>query len=103
MQVDNENSTEDSNNINNGDTNNISDTKNKVFTFVRRNFKQPLSRYTNDSAVIDSMKSYGNILQITVRDVFRLFRAFFSLIYSSTFGFFSTLRLFKKESNAEKK
>ena len=98
MQVDNENSTEDSNNINNGDTNNISDTKNKVFTFVRRNFKQPLSRYTNDSAVIDSMKSYGNILQITVRDVFRLFRAFFSLIYRFTFGFFSTLRLFKKES-----
>lgn len=70
----------------------------KVFKFIRKNLKQPLSRYTDDSAVIDSMRSYGNIFQITIRDIFRLFRAFFSLIYSSTFGFFATLRLFKKES-----
>ena len=84
--------------VNNNVNSSFSNSKNKVIKFIRRNLKQPLSRYTNDSAVVDSVKSYGNIFSLTIQDVYRLFRAFFSLIYSFTFGFFSTLKLFKNES-----
>ena len=98
MQIDSNSSTSDFVNISDGNNSDFSNSKNKVIKFIRRNLKQPLSRYTNDSAVVDSVKSYGSIFSLTIRDIYRLFRAFFSLIYSSTFGFFATLKLFKNES-----
>ena len=98
MQMENNASTNGSFDVNNNVNSSFSNSKNKVIKFIRRNLKQPLSRYTNDSAVVDSVKSYGNIFSLTIQDVYRLFRAFFSLIYSFTFGFFSTLKLFKNES-----
>ena len=98
MQMENNASTNGSFDVNNNVNSSFSNSKSKVVKFIRRNLKQPLSRYTNDSAVVDSVKSYGNIFSLTIRDVYRLFRAFFSLIYSSTFGFFATLKLFKNES-----
>lgn len=103
MQMENNASTNGSFDVNNNVNSSFSNSKSKVVKFIKRNLKQPLSRYTNDSAVVDSVKSYGNIFSLTIRDVYRLFRAFFSLIYSFTFGFFSTLKLFKKESKKSAK
>ena len=98
MPIENNFSTNNSFEVNDNGDGGFSNSKNRIVKFIKRNLKQPLSRYTDDSAVIDSVKNYGNIVGITTRDVYRLFRAFFSLMYSATFGFFATLKLFKQES-----
>ena len=57
MQMENNASTNGSFDVNNNVNSSFSNSKSKIVKFIKRNLKQPLSRYTNDSAVVDSVKS----------------------------------------------
>ena len=76
----------------------IRNKKDEFLSFLKKGTKNVFFRSDNNDSASTTIKQYGNIVYHIFADIYKLFYSLLGLLYSYTFGLFSTLKLFKAES-----
>ena len=76
----------------------IRNKKDEFLNFLKKGTKNVFFRSNNNDSASMTIKQYGNIVYNIFFDIYKLFSSLLGLLYSYTFGLFSTLKLFKAES-----
>lgn len=72
--------------------------KTKILEFIKTNAKKTITSSSNKTEVTTTIKQYGHTFYNLFHDIFLLIKSLCGLLYSYTFGLFSTIKIFKEES-----